>query len=160
VALMRFTDDVIDVYGVRESEVVAARRDPDAFPAFHDLLKCVGDQPALIGAVEALLAASISQRTCSASGYAAAKAIESEAAGAVLSAIIQPGVPPHARVRGRAFVLRLSKASNLWDALWDLREDGRRTLPVAFAVLSAFLRATLDLLFSGSCRQRCLRELR
>lgn len=145
-ALMRYADDMIDLYGVPESEFVAALNDQTSGLAFYDLTERLGEATAQFhAAIEYLLAASVVQRQCSDAFYPAAKAAEGEAAGDALWAVVARRCDGADRDVIHAFLRRLSAASNLWDALWDLREDDRWRPTVFARIAMAFARAVVSL---------------
>ena len=154
-ALMRYADDMIDLYGVPEAEFVMALSDRSAAPAFYDLAERLGSRAGQFRiAIERLLAASIVQRSCSDLNYPSAKALEGQAAGEVLWAVVGLRCHEAEQKNVHAFLMALSAASNLWDALWDLREDGRGRPLVTFYTLASLLTNITRLVFSQTWSTR------
>jgi hypothetical protein len=148
-AVMRYANDLIDVYGVTESDLVFAVHTPQVFPvglALYEGVSEHGDPAMYVRSVEYLLACSAVQRNTSARWYIHARAAEGEAAGLVLiSAIAKHLEEAQAAQR---LTVRLSIAANLWDTLWDLREDGRSGFPAWFRTFTRLCGATCSLLAS------------
>lgn len=150
-ALMRYADDMIDLYGVAEADFMLALYDRSTAPAFYDLAERLGGRSGQFRlATERLLSASIVQRSCSDLYYPSAKALEGEAAGEVLWAVVGRHCHAAEQKDMRTFIMVLSAASNLWDALWDLREDDRHRPYVIFHTLASLLTNVTRLVFMRS----------
>jgi hypothetical protein len=152
-SVMRYANDMIDIYAVPESEFLAAVSNPISFPALREIIDrvaCSGDLVAFIQAVKYLLAASAVQRSCSSRFYANARAAEGEAAGKVLVFSVSRFLPDGRRGQSLSrLTVEIATASNLWDTLWDLREDHRFATAVLSRTLVSLIASLCRLLTSG-----------
>jgi uncharacterized protein len=137
---LRYVNDLIDIYGVHEARVAQLLRSSGHFSAYDDLCAEValhGDLIAFQQAAEQLLWFSHCQRNAHPASYISFRRAEGLVTGQLLYFAIAANVPHSIRDAVRCQLESIGAAANLWDTLWDLREDGRfSALSQTYAVMA------------------------
>ena len=160
--VIRYTYDLIDIFDADVQGVVAEVDNPVFFSAFSDVrsrVKLSGDETAFVVACKKTLSATRHQLSATNSRYVYWRLVEGGYTGEILYYAISQEIPAHQRELAKSLLFTLGASCNLWDTLWDLKEDSRYTLANLFRTWAYLIRESTSLLARSKERIRLLRML-
>lgn len=160
--VVRYTNDLIDIYGADVHGVIAEVNNPVFFSAFSDIRRRVrlsGDETAFVAACKKTLSATRHQLSAASNRYVYWRLVEGGYTGEMLYYAVFLEIPVHQRDLAKSLLFTLGASCNLWDTLWDLKEDNRYALANMFRTWVHLIREGVRLLVQSKERSNLVRML-
>jgi len=132
-AIIRYVNDIVDIYDTKEIEIIKEIRSPIFFGCFNDIFELVskyGQPISFNNACKLTLLYSYRQKKSTGLRYLLFRAKEGGSTGLILYSCITPRNQQSHKIR--AFYRMLGISSNLWDTFFDLKEDEKMSIAILF----------------------------